>query len=102
MSSLQSAQVVLGVVLAFAGLVLLIAGRRRISRKSGAARGAWSRLGVGCALLGLGYHVAAWALPTSWTPMKVGVDRWWLVAGLAAVAGVGSVFMEARDSRVAL
>lgn len=101
MPSLQWAQVGLGVVLAVAGLAMVIAGRGRISRKSGAARGAWSRLGVGFALLGLGYHVAAWALPPAWTPMKVGVDRWWLVGALAAVVGVGSVLMEARDSRVA-
>ncbi len=100
MTPIQAAQAVIGVVLATTGLALVVAGRRRLSRKSGAVRGAWWRVGVGFALTGLGYHLVAWVLPASWTPLKVGVDRWWIVAAIVLVVALGSVLRESHDSRL--
>lgn len=95
MTPLQILQVAVGALLCAVGLVLTVRGRRRLSRKEGASEGAWVRLGVGIALVGVGYHVAGWALPATWAPLKAPVDLWWLVTAVAGVVALGAWRLEA-------
>lgn len=94
MSVLTVLQVASGVVLCATGLVLAARGRGRLSRKEGAAAGAWVRLGPGVALLGLGYHLAGWGLPPAWVPLKAPVQHWWLVVGISAAVAIGGWRLE--------
>lgn len=62
-----------------------------------------TRLVLGlCAVL-VGYHMAAYALPSAWLPLRVPIERWWLLAGGVVVAIAASLRMdawEARDERL--
>lgn len=93
-------QVAVGVVLCAMGLVLAVRGRSRLSRKEGAAAGAWVCLGPGIALLGLGYHLAGWGLPQTWVPLKAPVQHWWLVVGISVAVAICGWRLEA-DGRSA-
>ena len=53
---------------------------------------------VALSLVFVGYHLAAWVLPGSWTPLKVPVSRWWMVLVGAGVAVCGSLLMDRRDA----
>lgn len=72
----------------------LARGRAGISRTEGAAPGAWRRLGLGMAMAGVGYHVVAWSLPRAWMAFAVPPERWWIVAGVAAVTVAGTWRMD--------
>lgn len=56
-----------------------------------------TRMATALALLVIGYHIAAWSLPDSWTPMKVPLERWWLLAIGGAMMLSSSVVMDRRD-----
>jgi hypothetical protein len=63
-----------------------------------------TRLVLGlCGMLG-GYHIAAYALPESWMPLRVPIERWWILAlgiGLAIVASLRMDAWEREDPRLA-
>lgn len=99
MDSLQAAQVVVGVALAVGGLVVVVSGRKRLSRQTGASAGAWIRMGCGSALLGVGYHLAGWGLPASWVPLKAPVEYWWIVVLAGAFVALGGWRLEASESQ---
>lgn len=59
-----------------------------------------TRLTVGVGLMLLGYHVAAWASPDPWFPVKIPPDRWWMLAtGLLLAAGVSVAADKAGSAR---
>lgn len=83
------------------GAIVLIAGLWLLREpKEGTKRAGLSvptRMALALALLVLGYHVAAWSLPDSWTPMKVPLDRWWVLAIGGVMMVSSSVVMDQRD-----
>lgn len=56
-----------------------------------------TRMATALVLLVAGYHLAAWSLPDSWTPMKIPPERWWLLAIGGAMMLSSSVVMDRRD-----
>ena len=92
---------VVAILGAAVGAAVVIAGAWLLREPSAGARRASlsvpTRMALGLTLLVLGYHVAAWSLPDSWTPMKVPLERWWmLAAGAGAMIG-SSVAMDRRE-----
>lgn len=56
-----------------------------------------SRAVVGLSLMIAGYHVAAYVSPSGWLPLRVPLERAWIM-GLVMVVGVGlSLVMDRRD-----
>lgn len=90
-------QAVVGFALAGIGVWATIIGRKRLSRVEGASPGAWSWLGVGLALAGVGYHLAAWGLPPNWLVLRVPAERWWIVIAVAVVVAAGSLGLERSE-----
>lgn len=86
---------------AVCGAAVLIAGLWLLREpKQGTKRAGLSvptRMATALALLVIGYHVAAWSLPDSWTPMKVPLERWWVLAIGGVMMLSSSVVMDRRD-----
>ncbi len=96
MAALDWAQVVLGGVLAIAGLVVVRSSRTRDGAlvPKPLPFGTWSpsvptRYVLGISLLLLAYHLAAYGFPVNWVPLRVPVDRFWMLA--VALAGACAV-----------
>ncbi|MCC6969827.1 MAG: hypothetical protein IT434_06345 [Phycisphaerales bacterium] len=93
-----SAPAILG---AATGAIVLIAGLWLLREpKEGTKRAGLSvptRMATALALLVLGYHVAAWSLPDSWTPIKLPIARWWVLAIAGVLMLSSSVAMDRRD-----
>lgn len=50
-----------------------------------------TRLVVGIGLLLVGYHALAYALPASWLPLRVPIDRLWMLgAGVVCAAAISA------------
>jgi len=93
-----SALAILGAV---CGAAVLIAGLWLLREpKEGTRRAGLSvptRTATALALLVLGYHIAAWSLPDSWTPIKVPPEKWWVLAIGGVMMLSSSVVMDRRD-----
>lgn len=93
-----SALAILGAV---CGAAVLIAGLWLLREpKEGTKRAGLSvptRLATALALLVIGYHIAAWSLPDSWTPIKVPLDRWWVLAIGGVMMLSSSVVMDRKE-----
>jgi len=57
-----------------------------------------TRLTLGLVLAIAGYHAAAWSLPPGWIPLRVPIERWWVLT-LALLAGVGLTLLADRIER---
>lgn len=57
-----------------------------------------TRLVFGLVLLILGYHVAAYGLPSGWFQLKVPSTHWWLLF-LVLVLAVGGAMLAERLER---
>lgn len=109
----QAAGLVAGLVLAGGGLYAL-----RFSRTRGAGSGGEpeesrtgvlesmlgrtsvsTRAAIGLSLLVLGYHLAAYALPTGWLWLKVPAERLWILGLVIAVVVGGSIVLDRVDER---
>ncbi len=93
-----SAPAILGAAM---GAIVLIAGLWLLREpKQGTGRARLSvptRMALALALMVLGYHVAAWSLPDSWTPIKLPIERWWVLAIVGVLMLSSSVVMDRRD-----
>lgn len=93
-----SALAILGAV---SGAAVLIVGLWLLREpKEGTKRAGLSvptRMATALALLVIGYHIAAWSLPDAWTPMKVPLERWWVLAIGGVMMLSSSVVMDRRD-----
>jgi len=56
-------------------------------------------LTLGVCALAAGYHILAYSLLPRFTLWSVPIERWWVVAGVIAVAIVGSLTSEWLESR---
>ncbi len=92
---------VLAILGAVCGAAVLIAGLWLLREpKEGTKRAGLSvptRMATALALLVIGYHIAAWSLPDSWTPMKVPLERWWVLAIGGVMMLSSSAVMDRRD-----
>lgn len=83
------------------GAIVLIAGLWLLREpKEGTKRAGLSvptRMALALALLVLGYHIAAWSLPDHWTPIKLPIERWWILAIGGVMMLSSSVVMDRRD-----
>lgn len=69
-------------------------------RARGTDRGTPTRLTVGLAGMIGGYHLVAWSLPAGWLALRVPAERWWVVAGGAALAIIASLIVDAYERRL--
>jgi len=58
-----------------------------------------TRLVFGLCLLVLGYHAAAYSLPSQWIVLHVPASRWWLLAAGVGLAVGGSLAADRLESR---
>lgn len=58
-----------------------------------------TRAAIGLSLLVLGYHLAAYALPTGWLWLKVPAERLWILGLVIAVAVGGSIVLDRVEER---
>jgi hypothetical protein len=68
------------------GFVVLAAGLWLLRRGRRGGHTSASRLTAGVCLMVLGYHIGAWSVPLGSSMLRVPPDRWWVVAGVVAVA----------------
>ena len=106
MTPLDWAQAVLGVTLAAGGLALLRSSRTRDGAESPGPLpfGTWSpsvptRYVLGLSLLLGAYHLVAYVLPASWTPLRVPGDRFWMLAIALTVACAVSIVVDIVEAR---
>ncbi|GJM19044.1 MAG: hypothetical protein DHS20C14_12570 [Phycisphaeraceae bacterium] len=64
--------------------------------------GAWSpsvptRYAIGISLLLGAYHLVAYALPDTWVPLKVPLDRFWILASALTLAVGVSILIDFLD-----
>lgn len=84
----------LGAIVLIAGLFLL----RDPKESSKRARlSTPTRMALALALMVLGYHAAAWSLPDSWTPIKLPIEQWWVLAIAVVLMLSSSAVMDRRD-----
>lgn len=99
----QLAGLLVGGAVLSTGVFMLRAGRTRdVSEADRAEPGGLSvptRLAVGLSLLVVGYHAAAYSLPTGWLWLRVPVDRLWVMGVALAAVVVGSLFLDGREGR---
>ena len=86
--------VVVGAAVLVAGLWLLREPKEGTKR---AGLSVPTRMALALALLVLGYHIAAWSLPDHWTPIKLPIERWWILAIGGVMMLSSSVVMDRRD-----
>jgi len=58
-----------------------------------------TRLVLGLCLLVLGYHAAAYSLPSHWIALHVPASKWWLLATGVGLAVGGSLAADRFESR---
>lgn len=94
-----------GAVLLVVGLVSLRWGRMhghdpdRVARSSLFSPSIPTRYVIGLAALFAGYHLAAWGLPPAWLPLRVPIDRAWIVALVAGGTVACSIAIDLVEGR---
>lgn len=63
-------------------------------RWPGMSRATRATIGL-CSVLA-GYHLAAYCLPDPWFPLKIPVERWFIVAGIVLIAVFASLGFDRR------
>lgn len=58
-----------------------------------------TRLVLGLVLIVVGYHVAAYGLPSGWFRLKVPASNWWMLAIGVALAVAGALLAERLERR---
>lgn len=56
-----------------------------------------TRLVVALCLVVVGYHIAAYASPAAWFPLKIPVERWWIMALGVLVAISGAILSDRME-----